>query len=209
VVSTLSKYNNYLLPNWNLISLPLIPDNSSIGTILTGLPAGSLHSVWYYDTSAGAWKSYVPGAPTNDLAEMTAGKGYWVRMNPGAFTLSDPLASGLPQTPVPIKLTLSGVVLRPGEVPPTYAVAQGWNLVGLHAERSKQVSTALKSLTSAYGADKWGSLLEYQNFIYFPTGGSGEPQVVLGAFGSLESTGTMEPGKGYWLYVTEAGTIVP
>ncbi|MBI2865926.1 MAG: hypothetical protein HYX99_01005, partial [Chloroflexi bacterium] len=209
VVSTLSKFNINLMPGWNLVSLPLIPDDSSIGTTLSGLPQGSLHSVWYYDAPAGAWRSYVPGAPTNDLTQMTTGKGYWVRMNEAAFTLSDPLMPGLPQTPVPIRLTISGVVLKPGEVPPSYSVVQGWNLVGIHTERAKQVSVALKSLTSAFGADLWGSILGYENFIDFPTEAGAEPQVVLGAFVSLGQTDSVDPGQGYWIYMTAAGTIVP
>jgi len=67
---------------WNLVSLPLIPDDSSIEVVLAGLVG--VKSVWTYD--AGIWYSYSPGAPS-DLTEMVDGEGYWMSMTASA-TLS-------------------------------------------------------------------------------------------------------------------------
>ena len=67
VVSTLSKFNVYLMPNWNFISTPLVPTNSYIATMVTGMPG--IDAIWYYDASetgvpeADRWHSYAPGAP--------------------------------------------------------------------------------------------------------------------------------------------------
>jgi hypothetical protein len=220
VVSTLSAFNIYLMPGpdpttpsvpgWNLISTPVIPDDTAIDTVFSGLDAQGLMSVWYYDTATSTWQSYDPDPNVPDsLTVFTTGKGYWVKMDTAQFTYDDPMATGLPKTPRPVKLTLYGTVLKPGQVPPTYPVKAGWNLIGLHSENGKQVNVALKSLTSTFGASKWGSLLQYKNYIKFPTQPGEEPETVLGSFESLGSTDSMNPGAGFWLFAMEDGTIVP
>lgn len=210
VVSTLSNFNVYLMPDWNLIATPLIPTNTSMGTVMTGLQAKGLQSVWYYNTATNTWLSYDPSSQANSLTTFEAGKGYWVRMDSTAFAFDPPLAPGLPDTPRPVKLTVSGQVLQAGnQPPPTYAIKAGWNLIGLHNERDSAVSTALSGLTSPYGAKLWASLLEYKNFITYPTQQGQEPETVLGAFSSVGAAGTMNPGKGYWLFASADGTIVP
>jgi len=220
VVSTLSKFNIYLMPGpdqttpavpgWNLISTPLIPNDTSMGTVMTGLQAKGLQSIWYYNTATNTWLSYDPSSQANSLTSFETGKGYWVRMNTSMFTYDDPLATGLPQTPRPVKLTISGQVLQAGnQPPPTYAIKSGWNLIGLHNEHDTAATTALAGLTSPFGARIWASLLEYKNFVKYPTQRGESPETVLGAFASVPVTGTMNPGKGYWLFATADGSIMP
>jgi hypothetical protein len=132
-----------------------------------------------------------------DLAAFTA-----------AGKVSGPMATGLPNTPAPVKLTIAGQVLQPGAVvPPTYSVYAGWNLIGLHSEEPLPVSTALSSVTVPQR--KWGSLLQYLNYINFPMQEGATPEIDLGRFDRLISTDIMQPGRGFWLYMVEAGTIVP
>lgn len=221
VVSTLSKFNIYLmpgpdqatplLPGWNLISTPLIPNDASIGTVMTGLQVKGLQSIWYYNTATNTWLSYNPDPAVPDsLTAFETGRGYWVRMDTSMFTYDDPLATGLPQTPRPVKLTISGQVLQAGnQPPPTYAIKAGWNLIGLHNEHDTAATTALAGLTSPFGARLWASLLEYKNFIKYPTQPGEQAETILGAFASVPVTGTMNPGKGYWLFATADGTITP
>ncbi|MFQ6122105.1 MAG: helix-turn-helix domain-containing protein [Dehalococcoidales bacterium] len=217
VVTTLEAFNIYLMPDWNLVSSPLIPTTDNITTLTANITATTLFErVWYYDASAAGtadeWKLYQPGVG-GDLTTIEAGKGYWFKMKDlAAFTaagkVSGPMATGLPNTPAPIKLTIAGQVLQAGAVvPPTYSVYAGWNLVGLHSENPLPVSTALSSVTVPQ--QKWGSLLQYLNYISFPMGGQGRPEIDLGRFDRLISTDTMQPGRGFWLYMVEAGTIVP
>jgi hypothetical protein len=207
VVSTLSAYNIYLMPDWNLISLPLIPDTSNIDTLLSGVPG--VVAVWYYDAASGTWQVYSPGPAPDSLTTMETGKGYWVSMDENVFDYSAPLAPGLPQTPAPIKFSYTGQVLEPATVPPTYPVVQGWNLIGLHSERSKPVTQYLQPLTVPQQV--WAALIEYQNYIKFELGDQGEKggaEIYLGSFKTLLSTDNMEPGRGFWLNTVQPGYIV-
>jgi len=217
VVTTLEAFNIYLMPDWNLVSSPLIPTTDNITTLTANITATTLFDrVWYYDASkagtADEWVLYVPGVG-GDLTTIEAGKGYWLKMKDvAAFTtagkVSGPMATGLPNTPAPVKLSIAGQVLQAGAVvPPTYSVYAGWNLIGLHSEHLRPVSTALGSVTVP--SQKWGSLLQYLNYISFPMGGEGTPEIDLGRFDRLISTDSMQPGRGFWLYMVEAGTIVP
>jgi len=217
VVTTLEAFNIYLMPGWNLVSTPVIPTTDNISILTANITAtGLFERVWYYDASenstADKWKLYVPGVG-GDLTTIEAGKGYWFKMKDlAAFTaagkVSGPMATGLPNTPAPVKLTINGQVLQPGAVvPPTYTVYAGWNLIGLHSEHPLPVSTALSSVTVPQ--QKWGSLLQYLNYISFPMEREGTPEIDLGRFDRLISTDTMQPGRGFWLYMVEAGTIVP
>lgn len=101
---------------WNLMSLPIIPNKSAIGTLLAGI-INDVTSVWYYDPTIAdpnqRWRSYVPGGPTPTLTKIEDGKAYWIDMkNPGT-------------------LIVEGVaIVLPGQLPPAYSVREGWNMVG-------------------------------------------------------------------------------
>ncbi|MFC1999233.1 hypothetical protein ACFLXE_00555 [Chloroflexota bacterium] len=214
VVSTLSAYNIYLMPEWNFISLPLIPDDddpatqndNNIVTLLAGVPG--VESVWYYSANPG-WSVYTPGAGPDGLTTMDPGKGYWVLMDEAAFDYSAPLAPGLPETPAPIKFSYEGQVLKPATVPPTYSVVSGWNSVGLHSEWSKPVTTYLRPVSVPQQV--WAALLQYDNYIDFELGmdgGEPETEIFLGSFRTLLDTDSMNPGDGFWLYLVEDGNLV-
>ncbi len=217
VITALEAFDIYLMPDWNLISSPLMPTNTSMATLTTDIQAtGLFERVWYYDASkagtADEWKLYEPGV-SSDLTTIEAGKGYWFKMKDlAAFTtagkVSEPMKAGLPNTPAPVKLTIAGEVLKAGAVvPPTYTVYAGWNLIGLHSEQSRSVSTALSSVTVPQ--QTWGSLFQYLNYISFPMREEGQPEIDLGRFDKLISTDTMQPGRGFWLYMMQGGIIVP
>lgn len=100
--------NVTLVEGWNLISLPLIPLDSSINAVLAGI-LNDVKSVWYW---SGAWHSFVPGGPS-DLTSMRDGKAYWINMKAAQ------------------NLTLAGREMPEGaQLPPTYDVVVGWNMVG-------------------------------------------------------------------------------
>ncbi len=222
VVSTLSAYNIYLMPKWNFISLPLIPDKTlyqaEVGkTQIKKITenTNSLVKVWYYDASyyddstspptKGKWYVYNtdPAVPS-DLTELDTGKGYWFYTDPATFKMSPPLAEGLPQTPAPIKFSYVGVVLEPAKVPPSYPLKQGWNAVGFHSEWPRLVSDALASVMEPR---LWGSLWQYDNYIRFEK--NQPPDIILGGFRSLSTTDKMNPGKGYWIFMKSDGTLAP
>jgi hypothetical protein len=125
-----------------------------------------------------------------------------VFVNKEAFKYSAPLPGLTAETPAAIKLTIRGYLLKPGfEVPPSYPVQPGWNLIGFHSEHEKSVDVGLRSLRN-----QWASIIAYDNYIAF----SGEGvEVYLGAFWSLTESDELKPGKGYWLWTSESGTVVP
>jgi hypothetical protein len=97
---------------WNLMSLPLIPNNPDSEDVLADI-SGDVDSVYYYD-AAGGWLSYIPNESGNTLLTMEDGKAYWIDMNAAATLLVDgyELPSG------------GGVSM------PEYPVEVGWNMVG-------------------------------------------------------------------------------
>ena len=105
--------NIALNEGWNLISLPLIPLDSSINAVLAGI-LNDVKSVWYWDAAAAParWYSFAPGA-ASDLTSMRDGKAYWINMKTA-------------QT-----LTVAGRQMPVGtQLPPAYDVVVDWNMVG-------------------------------------------------------------------------------
>ena len=216
VVPSLEAFAIDLMPNWNLVSMPLIPDTADIATLTAGLTG--IDAIWYYDATLtnlpleDRWLLYTPD--TGDVDTLTAlvtGRGYWFMMDPNAFTLSAPLGPGLPQTPKPIQFTYTGSFLQPGSLPPSYTVASGWNSIGFHSETELPVTTALQTLESPVRI--WGSLFQYNNRIVFelPDDPTEEPifEILLGSFQRILATDSMTSGYGYWVFMVDDGVIVP
>ncbi|MCL0090769.1 hypothetical protein M1O13_02080 [Dehalococcoidia bacterium] len=106
-------YTIDLAVGWNLISLPLIPLDPAIETVLQGVEG--IEIVWAYDAETGEWLRYTPAAG-GTLTEMVDGKGYWIKMS------------------APATLTVSGFEMPlPPDVPPEYPVFEGWNLIGFRS----------------------------------------------------------------------------
>jgi hypothetical protein len=176
--SAAENFDIGLLPYWNLISLPLIPTNSTIQNVTSGIQSkiNTSRGIWYYDSSTQRWESYAPGVPS-DLTTMEAGKGYWIYMD-DIRTLTEtgnflPVGDNLPK------------------LPPEYRVYTGWNLIGIHAQTDKTAGDYLINL-GGYGIG-WSSLFNY----------------TAGKYQSISLSGTMNRGKGFWLYAPRNGTITP
>ncbi|MBF8267717.1 MAG: Ig-like domain (Group 3), partial [Dehalococcoidia bacterium] len=213
VVATLRGFTFSLMPGSNLISMPLIPDTSSIVELLNAEVLAAIDTIMYYDASLTAlpqedrWLMFSPSAPpgVNTLTQLNTGLGYFFKMKSTAFSYSAPLAPGLPPTPRPIQFSYTGVFLKEATVPPTYPVVPGWVMMGFHSELVLPVTTALRSLEVPYPV--WASLYQYDNLIRFSL--EEDPEIILGGFRRVLSTGYLEPGRGYWIYVVQSGTIVP
>jgi len=113
VASDVEEFSIELSEGWNLVSLPLIPENSSIEAVLSGV-IENVSSVWAYDATSGEWLMYNPAIPEiSDLATMEDGVGYWINMTSAAT------------------LTIQGSEFpAPPATPPVYHVVEGWNLIG-------------------------------------------------------------------------------
>ena len=69
-------HNISLSEGWNLISIPVTPEDTSISSVLYGI-SGNYSIVWAYDAgdAADPWKKYDPSVPFgNDLTDLNSGK---------------------------------------------------------------------------------------------------------------------------------------
>lgn len=107
---------------WNLISLPVEPEDTEISQVL-GEVERCVESVWGYDS--GAWKVYLPqNTSFSDLETLTTGNGYWVKMNEAGKAID-------------IQGHVSDTVLD---------LSPGWNLVGFSVFQSAPVAEILADI---------------------------------------------------------------
>jgi hypothetical protein len=126
-----------LKPGWNLISLPLIPENSAITRILRyQIAANEVAVVWSYTGTPRSWKYFIPGK-TSTLSTMVDGDAYWIYMR------------------AVDTLYVDGYVITPVKTPPSYSLVTGWNLVGFKPQPSVANETVGAYLTSI--ADSYDS----------------------------------------------------
>lgn len=156
----------------NLVSLPLIPDDSIIGTVLGS--TANVNSVWSYDDNLKSWDGYTPGLPS-ELTAMVDGEGYWIRIDETAENKTVLAFDG--------HAYVSGV-----EAPSAYDVYVGWNLIGF------------KGTTTITRVSYLGAVDGFTERCY---------QSPRGTYGIVENDTLLTLGYGYWLAVTEDGTIYP
>jgi hypothetical protein len=114
-----------LVNSWNLISLPVLPDNIAISDVLGSL-SGKYTVVWAYQN--GNWKLYNPANPgMSDLTTLEPSYGYWIKMK---------------QTST---LDVTG-----SAAPTSLNLSTGWNLVGYNSTTAQPVANALSSIAGKY-----------------------------------------------------------
>lgn len=162
-----------LATGWNLISLPLLPTDPDIDTVLVGADVTVNKVAYFTGGPAGGWLSWFPSPTPIDLYTMNDGKGYWIDVSAGG------------------SLAVTGVELAlPGQVPPTYDVVVGWNLIGFTSTAGKTVDVYL------------GSVLATVEAMY-------GYNAVTGLYQNIVTETLLVPGNGYWLAVNTAGKIYP
>lgn len=169
-----------LLAGWNLISLPLIPNDTSIEVLLADLvDSESVAQVvaWPYDLDLGRivemrWN----GVQLTDITDLEDGPGYWIEMTePGVLKFD-----GVP-------------MVGPGMAPPAYNVYAGWNLIGF---KSQQTTMDAQTYLGTDVSASMRMMYEYDADTGFYS------QVFL-------TEPALKPGSGYWLAVSTNGTIYP
>ena len=176
-------YDLDLNPGWNLVSIPGEPMDSDINAVI---PADHpAMTVLTFDPSVpGGWLTALRGADgsfSGTLTDITAGRAYWI---------STPSFEGLE---IDIPKQAAGVA----QVLPTISIAQGWNLVPiLDVDGDFELDDANADDNYFSGLSD-GSVRGIYTFNTITN--------------SWESVAAMdvEIGKGYWVYATEAGVIVP
>ena len=184
-----------LSPGWNLISLPGNPVDPSIDAVMANTPA--VEAVITYDPTVPggflvALRSEDGGDFSGNLTTMNASRGYWVLTDnfEGIEVDVPPLGTGA------------------GVLPPTVAIAEGWNLTPIQDPtgvfssgddlRAANYFTSAEDVSAVYEFDTIGNAWVFID-------------ITDTDFDSVaETCGTaVTVGKSYWVFSTESGTLVP
>jgi hypothetical protein len=168
-----------LVSGWNLISVKVALSDGSLPTAFDSI-AGKYGDVFAYDAcdATDHWKLFDPTRPP-ELNDLTA-----VNTVQGYW----------------VKMNSAGTLTHTGTYPlqTSIALCPGWNLVGYPSAISRPVGTALAGISGKYNlvwqyraadtADPWKSF---------------NPSLPP----DLNDLKDMEPGYGYWIYMTQAATL--
>jgi len=159
-----------LVAGANLVSLPLVPQNTSLTAVLSSV-SGSYTKVFSFVD--GEWKRYIVGAPSflNNLNNLDEKMGFWIYMSSSAT------------------LSVSGA--SPGTT--SIALRQGPNMVGYPGRSARPVTEAMASI-----AGRYSKIFTYVNGVW--------RKYIVGAPSFVNDLTHLEPGRGYWIYTTEACT---
>jgi hypothetical protein len=180
---------------WNLISLPLVPFNTSITELLKSLDpealdkdgVDDLQAIWYYQWNAAGtaaeWKSW-----EGTLTTMESGKAYWARM-------TYPITA----SPAYNWWVFGTAKNMPPSMPLAYDMAKGWNMFGF---TRLATDTVVNYLWNFGGAGELAYPLMYG---WFNSGTAATSDWDL-----IDPTlDSFVVGQGYWGYFPFGGTIVP
>jgi len=185
-VAAVGELSITLEPDWNLISVPRALTDPGIGQVFAGITKVS--SIFTFDGATQTWKwaRYDATAGTWDVAggltTIDAGKGYYVNASDFVTVKVSPGAGTIGSGASPVS-------------PPSYTVGVGWNLIGYSTLDASNPSVAAGTYLASLSTN-WTSLYSY----------SPDPTV---GFQRVVTGGNVDVKKGYWLYVTKAGTITP
>jgi hypothetical protein len=206
-----AKYSLTLDPGNNLVSLPGDPMDTAINTVIDATAPIDLVLTYDPADAEGPWliaeRNTDTGLLEGNLTVIDARHAYWIQTT--AFhTL---------RVDVPAQAFTA--------LPPTIAMSMGWNLVPTNDLTRRVVNTAIDAddyftglkWTVAYtfetGASKWWRVLPSKTgSIVTPTckDSAGVSGVCGMGFTLLKGLDTgLAVGKGYWVWVTEDGTLVP
>jgi|GEM_PF-2816002 len=173
--TTANHYSIPLYPDWNLISIPTVPVDTSIEAVL-GNATSAIESVWTYDAVNGQWYVYHPNSPeTSNLTSMNVGYGYWIK------ALEKAVIEGY------------GSLFNEQQVPPQRTLAAGWNLIGYYQRENVTdipAICALSTLCDNYcdpATRHWTTLVTYDN--------------LTKRFINVNWYDEMIPGNGYWIFM--------
>jgi hypothetical protein len=123
----------FLHEGWNLISVPLVPPDKNLDSVLSSI-SGYYDAVQLFDSNSGSWKHSHISKPSklNTLVNIDHTKGFWIH-------ISEP----------------GGVIFEYSGSPPGFnraiALYTGWNVVGYPASSNMQRDIALNTL--AFGVE--------------------------------------------------------
>jgi hypothetical protein len=176
---------------WNLISLPIVPFDPDIDTLLATYNASDtapIDSIWYYDCEATDWVIYQGGG----LDEMKDGRAYWIKVE---YSHTD--AAKAPGLNAGGFWFWGTATPMPPDSPSAYDVCEGWNMVGYRALVDDDVGGAGGYLWNfTFGTD-YGPVIGWDS-------SNQEWEAPLATAAT-----DMVVGKGYWIPFSADGTIFP
>lgn len=168
---------------WNLISLPLVPEDKSAGNVLAGI-VGNLDSVWSYEynaaTGTSTWKCFDGGIHCNGYGALNSiepGRGYWVKMDADGEKLKG-FGKKTDQTST-----------YPGNLPEVDVPTNHWMLIGRYGILGTSSDNEFGDLP-LFGPNN--ALASLQSDPFFAT------QVLDGTSSSVTS---LSPQDGYWAWI--------
>ena len=192
-----TPYSLAIDPGLNLISLPGDPVDMDINSVIP--TDGTIDLVTTYDPGdpLGPWLVATWNADTGNfegtLTTIDAMHGYWVRA-------ASPIDLGVPlqrQT-------------QAGSPPPTIAVSAGWNLVPV-VDLGRSAEGTTISAAAYFAGVQWSLAYTYDAteaaWVRIPNIPPADTS--KGEEDPDDLVRNVEVGKGYWIWATEAGTIVP
>ena len=188
-------FTKRLSPGWNLVSIPGEPADSDISVVF-----GSdveVRTIYTYDpVIPGGWmvavRETLDSDWQGDLTDITARRGYWVLSDAiQDWDVSIPrIAGGAVGTGTPIQ-------------PPVIALYAGWNLVPVIDVTGNFAGSGISAQTYLQSLDDG---LDLARVLGFDTITNSWSTVMAPESGD---SGTLEYGRAYWVFVRQAGSLVP
>ena len=175
-------YKVNLIPGWNLVSVPGTPLDSGVQSVM-GATAEAEIVLAYQDD---AWLTAVNdnGTWRGTLTDIVGGYGYWVQT-----TAFESISTLIPETDT-------------SSVLPTADVIEGWNLLGVVDVRQ---NAAGKAPSGGGKADDYFGNVKWKVAYSFDTSNNSWSKSIPGD----DAADAIKNGKGYWVWSTEAGKLVP
>lgn len=186
-VKARSSYSVALNPGWNLVSLPATPSDPDISSVFPAThPATTVLTF-----VGGEWKTAVRGGDNTwegTISQITSEEAYWVQT--GAFT---PIKTLIPER-------------NPATVLPAIPIVAGWNLVPIVdlGQASTPTQATLADRSKGIDPDIYFASITWTVAYGFDTQGNAWRKITPSA--TVDNVGQ---GKGYWVWATKAGQLVP
>ena len=176
-------YTVGLTPGWNLISFPGDPFNPDVGNVI----GADLQADTVLGFQGGEWVTAVKnedGRWQGTLTDIRGGYGYWVRT-----AVVETIATVIPP-------------ILPTSNLPTVSVISGWNLLGVVDAEQKPVHADSKFIANNY----FVSLPNWRVAYTFETRQNRWMKLLPG---NTTDPSEVFNGKGYWVWSSTPGTLVP
>ena len=179
-----SAYEVDLTPGWNLVSIPGTPSDSGVESVLDDAPQSKIVLSYQNDE----WVTAVRvdgGGWQGTLTDIVGGYGYWIQT-----TAFETLSASIPETDT-------------SSVLPTARVTAGWNLLGVVDVEQRDAGDPP---SGGADADNYFSNLQWSVAYSYDTRTNGWTRILPR---TTSADNAIENGKGYWVWATAPGTLVP